>query len=307
MLNFSLIGLGGYIAPRHLKAIKDSGNNLSLAYDVIDSVGVVDSYFPKTFFTTNEDEFFKQYDSNKIDYTSIVSPNYLHKHHIEQGLLKNTNVICEKPLVLTVSELDQLSEIEQKSGKKVNTILQLRVHESIKKLREKILSENKKDKYDVDLTYITSRGNWFHHSWKGQIEKSGGLATNIGIHFFDMLVWLFGDLNSITLYEKTDTVYSGYLELEKARVKWFLSVDSDFLPHSAKEANKTTFRSITLNGEELEFSDGFTDLHTSVYNDIIAGNGYGIEDARVSIKIAEEIRNLDTSGFDANIHPMLKK
>ena len=296
--NFALIGAAGYIAPRHMKAIKDTGNNLIVAMDPSDSVGIMDSYFPQAHFFTEFERFDRhieklKYDHRiKIDYTSICSPNYLHDAHIRFALRSGADAICEKPLVLNPWNIDKLQRAEEITGKKIYNILQLRVHPTIIELKEKILLEKKETKYEVELTYLTSRGNWYNSSWKGNETKSGGVATNIGVHFFDMLYWLFGDVQDIRLTKREQNTISGYLEFENARVKWFLSTDNKHLPTSIKEKGKTTFRSITIDGSELEFSGGFTDLHSMVYKDILNGNGYGVEDTRSAIEIVHKIRTL---------------
>lgn len=311
MKKFGLIGAAGYIAPRHMKAIKDSGNELIAAFDTSDSVGIIDSYFPKaSFFTAFErfDRFIEKlkYEQNiYLDYISICSPNYFHDAHIRFALRSGANAICEKPLVINVDNVEKLIMAEEKSNHKVYNILQLRLHPSIIDLKNKI-SESKNKIFDIELTYITSRGKWYDYSWKGDIEKSGGIATNIGVHFFDMLSWIFGDFKSIKTFENKPNVSSGYLELKNANVKWFLSTDSKFLPNDSIKNNKTTFRSIKIDGEEIEFSDGFTDLHTKVYEDILKGNGYGIKDAYPSIFIVDKIRNLKTSALKGDYHTFLK-
>jgi len=307
MKNFALMGVGGYIAPRHLEAIKATGNNLVAATDPNDSVGVIDRYFPDVHFFRNVEQFGEYLFKNPIQYLSICTPNYLHRAHIAVGLRFGADVICEKPLVLHSRELNELAEMEQMTGRKVNTVLQLRVHDSMKKLREKVLATKKNDKYDVDLSYFTSRGPWFHESWKGNYDQSGGLPTNIGVHFFDMLTWFFGKKEKSEVHVYTPTICAGYLELEKARVRWVLSVDKNLLPEAAKKAGKSTYRSILFEGEELEFSEGFTDLHTVVYKDILAGRGYGLEDARASIEIVEELRELSALGLNQRSHPLLRK
>lgn len=295
--NFALIGAAGYIAPRHMKAIKDTGNNLLAAMDPSDSVGIMDSYFPESYFFTEFERFDRhieklKYDDNiKLDYVSICSPNYLHDAHMRFALRSGADAICEKPLVLNPWNIDKLQKVEENTGKKIYNILQLRVHPSIIGLRERILSESKDTKYEVELTYLTSRGNWYNTSWKGDESKSGGVATNIGVHFFDMLSWLFGNIQDLKVERRLLNTASGYLEFENARVKWFLSTDANFLPNGLKEKGQTTFRSITIDGDELEFSGGFTDLHTLVYQDILEGKGYGLDDARTAIEIVHRIRN----------------
>lgn len=293
---FVLIGAAGYIAPRHMKAIKDTGNNLLAAMDPSDSVGILDSYFPQTHFFTEFERFDRHIEKLKydkginLDYVSICSPNYLHDAHIRFALRSGADAICEKPLVLNPWNLDKLQKVEENTGKKIFNILQLRVHPSIIRLREKILSEKKDTKYEVQLTYLTSRGNWYNTAWKGDESKSGGVATNIGVHFFDMLSWLFGKVQEVKVVKREQNTVSGYLEFENARVKWFLSTEANYLLKEVKEKGQTTFRSITIDGEELEFSGGFTDLHTLVYKDILDGKGYGLNQARTAIEIVHEIR-----------------
>nr|WP_299034726.1 Gfo/Idh/MocA family oxidoreductase [uncultured Tenacibaculum sp.] len=297
MKNFALIGAAGYIAPRHLKAIKDTNNVLVAALDKNDSVGILDSYFPKADFFVEFERFdrhiekLKRQKNIQLDYLSICTPNYLHDSHIRMALRRGADAICEKPLVLNPWNIDALEAIEEESGKKINTILQLRLHPSIIALKEKITSENKKEKYDVDLTYITSRGNWYDVSWKGDESKSGGIATNIGIHFFDMLSWIFGNVQENIVHLREKDKSAGYLEFEKARVRWFLSIDEKTLPKNIQEIGQRTYRSITINNEEIEFSQGFMDLHTVSYQEILKGAGFGLSDARSSIEIVHKIRN----------------
>ncbi len=295
MKNFAIIGVGGYIAPRHLKAIKDTGNNLVAALDKNDSVGILDSYFPEADFFTEFERFDRHLEKLKrkgirIDYLTVCSPNYLHDAHIRFGLRIGADVICEKPLVLNPWNVDGLMEIEKETGKKIFTILQLRLHPAIIELREKVQKAPAGKKFDIDLKYITSRGHWYHVSWKGDIHKSGGIATNIGIHFFDMLLWIFGDVRSNKVSQHTEDTASGYLELERANVNWFLSIDANSLPAEAKQAGKRTFRSMTIDGNEFEFSEGFTELHTKSYEEILKGNGFPITETRKSIEVAHEIR-----------------
>jgi UDP-N-acetyl-2-amino-2-deoxyglucuronate dehydrogenase len=299
MKNFALIGVAGYIAPRHLQAIRDTGNTLLAALDKFDNVGVIDSYFPDAHFFTEFERFDRHLDKLKrkdikVDYVSICTPNYLHDSHIRFALRHGADAICEKPLVLSPWNVDALAEIERETGKRVNTILQLRLHPSIIALRKKIQSGPDKI-YDVDLRYITSRGSWYQISWKGDSAKSGGVATNIGIHFFDMLIWVFGSVKKSVVHELTADSASGYLELEKARVNWNLSINADRLPEEAKAKGKRTYRSLKLEDQEIEFSEGFTDLHTLSYQEILKGNGYGLEDARPSIQLAHEIRTQGTN------------
>ena len=314
MANFAAIGVGGYIAPRHLKAIKETGNNLVAALDVNDSVGILDQFFPEVPFFT-EFERFDRYaeklrrlgEGSRIDYVTVCSPNYLHDAHIRFALRIGAHAICEKPLVLNPWNLDALQELEQEDGRKVNTILQLRVHPSLVALHETLAQEKQKDKHEVTLTYITSRGPWYMNSWKGNLERSGGVATNIGIHFFDLLLWLFGNVVSSVVHYADRTKTGGYMELEGARVRWFLSIDRNDLPETATECGLPTFRSIMVDGKEVEFSEGFTDLHTVVYQQTLAGQEFGIEDARPSITLAHQIRNAQVAGISENSHPFLCK
>lgn len=314
MKNFALIGAGGYVAPRHLKAIKDTGNRLIAALDKSDSVGILDQYFDNVSFFT-EFERFDRYaekvrrlgDEQKIHYVSICTPNYLHDAHARFALRIGANAICEKPLVLNPWNLDALQQLEKETGQHIYTVLQLRLHPAIIALRNRVAADTSGKRYDIDLSYITSRGNWYHVSWKGDPAKSGGVATNIGIHFFDMLMWIFGNVQGLQIHHKDDHKVSGYLELEKANVRWFLSLDKQDVPEAAREAGKTTFRSLAMNGEEIEFSEGFTDLHTMVYKDILAGGGFGIEDARASINLAYQIRNSVPTIAPDFMHPLLAK
>lgn len=295
--NFALIGAAGYIAPRHMKAIKDTGNNLLAAIDPSDSVGILDSYFPQTHFFTEFERFdrhiekLKYDDGINLDYVSICSPNYLHDAHIRFSLRSGADAICEKPLVLNPWNIDKLLKVEENTGKKIYNVLQLRLHPSIVSLKDKILLEKKEGKYEVDLTYITSRGKWYNASWKGDESKSGGVATNIGVHFFDMLSWLFGEYQDLKIERKELNTISGFLEFQKARVKWILSTDSTNLPDNIKIKGQNTFRSIKIDGQELEFSGGFTDLHTSVYEDILNGRGFGLDETRAAIDIVHKIRS----------------
>ncbi|MBL7870151.1 MAG: Gfo/Idh/MocA family oxidoreductase [Cyclobacteriaceae bacterium] len=295
MKSFALIGAAGFIAPRHLKAIKDTGNNLVAAMDKFDSVGIIDSYFPQADFFTEFERFDRHIDKLKrqgrqVDYVSICSPNYLHDSHIRFALRQQADAICEKPLVLNPWNVEALEEIEKETGKRVYTILQLRLHPAIIKLREEVLSDKTNKMFDVDLRYITSRGTWYHHSWKGDESKSGGIATNIGIHFFDMLLWIFGDLKKVEIDTYEADHASGYLEMSRARIKWFLSINENHLPTPVRELGKRTFRSLKMNNREIEFSDGFTDLHTLSYEEILKGNGFGLKDAKPSIELAHQIR-----------------
>lgn len=297
MKRFALIGAAGYIAPRHMKAIKDTGNNLVAAFDPYDGVGIMDSNFPDADFFTEFERFDRHVDKlrrngNPLDYISICSPNYLHDAHIRFALKSGCDVICEKPLVLNPWNIDSLQEIERETGKKVNTILQLRLHPSIIALREQVLNGPVDKIYEVELKYITSRGKWYHHSWKGDISKSGGIATNIGVHFFDMLTWIFGDVKENTIDVHTDDTASGYLKLEKANIKWMLSIDYNEVPENVKLQGKRTFRTLKMEGEEIEFSDGFTELHTHSYQHILEGKGFGLEDCKKAIEIVSSIRSI---------------
>ncbi|MFY9243760.1 MAG: Gfo/Idh/MocA family oxidoreductase [Polaribacter sp.] len=296
MKNFALIGAAGYIAPRHLRAIKDTNNTLLAALDKFDSVGVMDSYFPNANFFVEFERFDRHIEKLKrngthLDYVSICTPNYLHDAHIRMALRSGADAICEKPLVLNPWNVDALADIERESGKKIHTILQLRLHPSIIALKKKMDAEKRNTKYEVDLTYITSRGKWYDISWKGDESKSGGIATNIGIHFFDMLSWIFGAVQENIVHVREKDRAAGYLEFEKARVRWFLSIDENALPNFIKEKGQRTFRSINIDNVELEFSDGFTDLHTKSYQEILKGNGFGLNDSSTSIQIVHDIRN----------------
>ncbi len=309
--NFALIGAAGYIAPRHMRAIKDTGNNLVAALDPFDSVGIIDSFFPNADFFIEPERFDRHLDklrrsgTDKIDYVSICSPNFLHDAHIRLALRNDAHAICEKPLLLNPWNLKGLEDIENETGKKIYNVLQLRQHPSIIALKEKYdaLPDNKV--HDIQLTYITSRGKWYFYSWKGDIKKSGGVVTNIGIHFFDMLSWIFGKVESSTVHVDEENKAAGLLHLKKANVKWFLSLDKNDLPKKAKAENQSTFRSITVDNQEIEFSGGFTDLHTISYRNILSGGGYGIKDASNSIEIAHMIRNQRAIGKKGDYHPFL--
>ena len=318
-LNFALIGAAGYIAPRHMKAIKETGNNLVAALDPYDGVGIIDSYFPDANFFIEPERFDRHLDKmrrladsgsseehRKVDYVSICSPNYMHDSHIRLAMRNDAFAICEKPIVLNPWNLDALHEIEKETGKKVFTILQVRLHPVIKALREKILDSPDDKVYNVDLTYITSRGKWYYRSWKGNIEKSGGIATNIGIHFFDLLTWIFGEVKENTVHLLHPEKAAGVLHLEKARVRWFLSLDYQDNPSAVKEKEMRTFRSLKAENEEIEFSDGFTDLHTESYRQLLAGKGFGMKDTRNSVEIAHQIRNSTPIGIKGDYHPLLK-
>jgi UDP-N-acetyl-2-amino-2-deoxyglucuronate dehydrogenase len=311
MKRFALIGAAGYIAPRHMRAIKDTSNALVLAYDINDSVGIIDSISPESEFYTQFERFYdhawrlKRDPATALDYVAVCSPNYLHQSHISAGLRLGCDVICEKPLVPSPADLDELALIESETGKKVYNILQLRHHQAILNLREKVAKESSAHKYDVELTYITSRGKWYMESWKGDPRKSFGVATNIGVHFYDMLHFIFGKLQRNVVHFVSEHKAAGYLEYEKARVRWFLSIDANDLPDSVK-GKKPTYRSITVNGEEMEFSEGFTDLHTVSYQEILAGRGYGIEDARHCVETVDTIRSSSiVSAKNDEGHPFL--
>jgi UDP-N-acetyl-2-amino-2-deoxyglucuronate dehydrogenase len=309
--NFGIIGVAGYIAVKHLKAIKETGNNLLASLDRFDSVGRIDSYFPESDFFVEFERFDRHIDKlkrtgTKIDYVSICSPNYLHDSHIRFALRHQAEAICEKPIVLNPWNIDALQEIENETGRKISTILQLRLHPKIKELHERIRNGPKGKIYDVDMSYVTSRGNWYSISWKGDIQKSGGVATNIGIHFFDMLTWIFGDVKKNIVHLSEPDKAAGYLELENARVRWFLSIDYNDIPDEVKPTGQRTFRSITVNGEEIEFSEGFTELHTLSYREILAGKGFGLNDARLSVETAYTIRNAKPIGLQGDYHPILK-
>jgi UDP-N-acetyl-2-amino-2-deoxyglucuronate dehydrogenase len=299
MKNFALIGAGGYIAPRHMKAIKDTGNNLLAALDKHDSVGILDSYFPDSDFFIEFERFDRHIEKLKrqgihTDYVSVCSPNYLHDAHIRFGLRIGADVICEKPLVLNPWNVDALMEIEKETGRSVYTILQLRLHPAIIELREKIKAGPASKRYNINLTYITSRGHWYHTSWKGDVHKSGGIATNIGVHFFDMLMWIFGDVQENIVFKHTDDTASGRLVLENADVEWVLSIDANTLPEDVKKSGKRTFRSLTIDGEGFEFSDGFTELHTKSYDEILKNNGFRLTEIKRSIELVHDIRNAKT-------------
>ncbi len=306
--NFILIGAAGFIAPRHMKAIKDTGNEVIAAVDKFDSVGILDSYFPSADFFTEFERFDRHIQKLKlndkhIDYVSICSPNYLHDSHIRFGLRNGSDVICEKPLVLNPWNIDSLINAEKESKNKVYNILQLRLHPSIIKLKNKINNGPSNKIYDIDLCYITSRGNWYYTSWKGNENKSGGIATNIGVHFYDMLSWIFGDLkNNVTHVHEHDRA-AGYLEFSQARVRWFLSINNNSIPENIRSSGTRTYRSITVDGDSFEFSDGFTELHTESYSKILNGEGFHLEEARSSIEIVHQIRNSKPIGMKGDYHP----
>lgn len=310
MSNFALIGAAGFIAPRHFKAIRETDNNLAAALDKFDSVGVMDGYFPQASFFTEFERFDRHLEKlhragNPIEYLSICSPNYLHDSHIRFGLRHGATVICEKPLVLNPWNVDALEQLQKETGKKIYQILQLRFHPHLLALREKVATNPAKI-FDLDLTYITSRGNWYFTSWKGDVSKSGGVATNIGIHFFDMLIWIFGGVKENIVHVHTHDRAAGFLQFERARVRWFLSINENTLPSAVRQAGKRTYRSIALEGEEIEFSEGFTDLHTQSYKAILAGEGFSLRQALPSIEVAHDIRTKACLGLKGDYHPLAK-
>lgn len=313
MKNFALIGAAGYIAPRHLKAIKETNNSLLAAFDVFDSVGIMDSYFPQADFFVEYERFDRHIEKLRyergirLDYTSICTPNYLHDAHIRMALRAGSDAICEKPLVLNPWNIDFLKKIEENTGNRIWNILQLRVHPSIIALKEKIEKGPADKVYDIDLTYLTSRGHWYYTSWKGDTQKSGGIATNIGVHFFDMLSWIFGGVKSNRVHLHEHDRASGFLELDRANIRWFLSINEESLPKSIREKGQRTYRSITVEGEELEFSGGFADLHTTAYVNILKGEGYGIDETRQAIQIVHDIRHKQPEKLQGDYHPMAKQ
>ncbi|CAN5137323.1 Gfo/Idh/MocA family oxidoreductase [soil metagenome] len=312
MKNFALIGAAGFIAPRHLKAIKDTGNNLLATLDKFDSVGVIDSYYPDADFFVEFERFDRHIDKlkrigKKVDYISICTPNYLHDSHIRFALRQGADAICEKPLVLNPWNVDALSEIEKETGNKVFNVLQLRLHPAIIKLKENVDNGPQDKIYDIDLTYLTSRGNWYYISWKGDTTRSGGIATNIGVHFFDMLSWIFGKVKNNIVHVQEHDRASGLLILERARIRWFLSINYDTIPDEIKMKGQRTFRSIKIEGKEIEFSEGFTDLHTLTYQEILKGNGFALRAAQTAIEIVHDIRHSKPIGLQGDYHPFAKK
>lgn len=312
--NFALIGAAGYIAPRHMRAIKETGNYLVAAMDPSDSVGVLDSYHPNAQFFTEYERFDRHIDmlrrdaaGKKVDYVSICSPNYLHDSHSRFAMRSGADAICEKPLVLNPWNIDGLQELEQDTGCRTYTILQLRLHPAIKQLKSQVASNNSDRKFDVDLTYVTSRGSWYLNSWKGDSQKSGGIATNIGVHFFDMLFFIFGNLQDCKVHRSEATKAAGFLEYERARVRWYLSIDGNDLPQSAASEGKRTYRSITVNRHEIEFSGGFEDLHTESYRQILAGNGFALSENATAIQTVSQIRDLPTVALSGDYHPLAAK
>lgn len=314
MKKFAMIGAAGYIAPRHMTAIRDTGNELVAALDSNDSVGIMDSYFPDADFFTEFERFDRHLDKlrrknggNSVEYVAICSPNYLHDSHMRFALRSGASAICEKPLVLNPWNIDGLREIEQETGNRINTILQLRLHPAIIALRDKVRNGPKEHKYEVDLTYITSRGHWYKQSWKGDTKKSGGIATNIGVHFYDMLHFVFGDLQRNVVHYGSDSKAAGYLEYTQARVRWFLSIDLEDVPAAVRATGQRTYRSISCDGEEVEFSGGFTDLHTRSYEEILKGQGFGLEENRVAIEAVSIIRDAKPVGLKGDYHPFLRR
>lgn len=308
MKRFALIGAAGYIAPRHMKAIKDTGNALVAAMDVNDSVGILDSHFPETQFFTEFAQFDAFVDMERragrgLDYVAIASPNYLHDAHMRFALRAGADAICEKPLVLNPEDIDRLQDLEHGSGRRINTILQLRMHPAIIALKERVAAMSADHKVDVDLTYITSRGNWYLKSWKGFTEKSGGIATNIGVHFFDMLHFVYGALQENIVHLNTPTKAAGYLEYERARVRWFLSLDVGDVPEAERAKGRRTYRAVVADGEDIEFSDGFTELHTRIYEEVLAGRGFGVEENRVAISTVARIRTAPLAPLGELSHP----
>lgn len=316
MKNFGLIGIAGFVAGRHLKAIKDTGNNLVAAVDPHDSVGILDSYFPEAQFFT-QIELFERYieairnesksEEEAISYISICTPNYLHDSHIHIALKSGSNAICEKPLTIDPRNIDRLYDLEYKTGKRVYTVLQLRLHPTLIALKKTLWLSKQTSKADVSLTYITRRGNWYASSWKSSIEKSGGLAMNIGIHFFDILLWLFGDCSKSELHLFRSEKMAGCLELEKATVRWFLSIDKSDLPRECAKNGRFAYRALTINDEPIDFSDGFTDLHTKVYEEILSGRGHGIDDAKPSLQLVDLINHSEVCPSSKTAHPFLIK
>ncbi|RJT22571.1 gfo/Idh/MocA family oxidoreductase [Chakrabartia godavariana] len=310
MKRFGLIGAAGYIAPRHMKAIKDTGNDLSVAMDVNDSVGILDSHFPQAEFFTQFEMFEAFVDAERragrpLDYFGITSPNHLHRAHMQFALRSGSDAICEKPLVLDPADIDGLKALEAATGQKIHTILQLRLHPAILEFRDRVAAEWTGTKEDVDLTYITSRGKWYHEAWKGDERKSGGIATNIGVHFFDMLGFVYGALQHNEVHLRTPTKAAGFLEFERARVRWFLSLDVNDVPAEERAAGKRTYRALLANGRSVEFSDGFTDLHTRCYEEILEGRGFGLEENRAAIEAVAHIRTAALTNAMDLAHPLV--
>ncbi|WP_430809884.1 MULTISPECIES: Gfo/Idh/MocA family oxidoreductase [unclassified Carboxylicivirga] len=313
MKQFALIGAAGYIAPRHLQAIKETGNNLIAALDPYDGVGIMDSFFPNAAFFVETERFDRHIEKLKydkgidLDYMSICTPNYLHDAHIRMALRRGSDAICEKPLVLNPWNIDALARVVEDTGKKIYNILQLRLHPSIVSLKKRVDNGPKDKIYDIDLTYLTSRGNWYYTSWKGDLSKSGGIATNIGVHFYDMLSYIFGNVKQNIVHIHTHDRAAGFLYFERARVRWFLSINDEVLPAKVIAKGQRTYRSLLIEGVELEFSNGFTDLHTRSYQEILAGGGYGLEAPRQAIEIVHAIRHEKPVGLIGDYHPFAKK
>jgi len=311
---FALIGVAGFIAPKHLKAIRDTGSRLVAAMDPHDSVGILDSFFPEARFFTEFERFDRflekqrrQREAKPVEFLSICSPNYLHDAHVRLALRLQANAVCEKPLVINPWNLDQLGELEQEYGRRIYTVLQLRLHPTVRALKKAIHEESNGSRHEIFLTYITRRGAWYHHSWKGSEQQSGGLVMNIGIHFFDLLLWLFGPVQRSLLHQATPSRMAGYLELERARVRWFLSIDANDLPADVRKKGGYAHRSITVDGQELDLSAGFTDLHTEVYRDLLAGGGFGIQDARPAIELVYNLRYSREAPGNGFAHPLLRR
>jgi len=314
MKNFALIGAAGYIAPRHLKAIKETGNNLVAALDKSDSVGILDSFFPQADFFTEFERFDRHLEmlrrkepDRAVHFVSICSPNYLHDAHCRFALRIGADAICEKPVVLNPWNIDALQEAEKEYGHRIFSVLQLRLHPQIIELKKKIESNSTNRMYDIDLTYITARGRWYFFSWKGNEEKSGGIATNIGVHFFDMLSWIFGPPQKNIVHIKKPDIASGYLELKKARVRWFLSLRFEDLPQEVHNAGKRSYRCITIDREPFDFTDGFQDLHTKLYEEVLKGNGFGLDENRNAIQIVCDIHNAKPEPYSGERHPLCPK
>ena len=311
--NFALIGAAGYIAPRHFKAIKETGNHLTAILDKSDSVGIIDSYFPEAAFFTESERFdrylyrcYREKTNSKVDYVSICSPNYLHDAHIRMALRNGANAICEKPIVLNPWNLEGLEQIERDTGNSIFHILQLRLHPAVIALKQQIDSNSSDKIFDIDLTYITSRGTWYLYSWKSDVEKSGGITTNIGSHFFDMLTYIFGEVQDVKVHYATPVTVAGFMYLKKARVRWFLSIEKKYLPQEVIKQEKTTYRSLKIDNQEFEFSDGFTDLHTCSYQNILSGNGFRIQDAYPYVSLCHDIRSRQAEGLKGDYHPFLR-
>ena len=309
-----MTGVAGYVAPRHLKAIHDTGNRLVAAVDPHDSVGILDRWFADVAYFTEFERFDRHLEllrrrggDGRVEWLTVCAPNHLHDAHVRLALRVGANALCEKPLVLNPWNLDALAELEAESSNRVFTVLQLRVHPALIALKQKLEAEPESGPHDVRLTYVTGRGPWYRYSWKGDPQRSGGVATNIGIHFFDMLMWLFGPVASQEVHLSTPSRAAGSLELARAHVTWFLSIDAADLPFEPGPGDPSTFRSVTVDGEEVEFSGGFADLHTRVYEETLAGRGFGLEDARPSVDLAHALRHAEAVRPTGPHHPMLGK